>query len=813
MRRTLRQSGRPGAGTRRPMRARRKPHICFVAPLRLAGALARPDIQVVGGAEVQQCILARLLAANGYRVSMICLDYGQPSPRAGRRHHGATRRSAPDARRAGAALPASAAHHACGARCARSTPTSTTSARARCGPAWSREFCRRHGKRSIYAGASDRDFVPGAASRSATRATAGSTAAASRASTASWRRTPSSSRAAAATTGATRCVIPSCYSCRRAHATRDLARTTACCGSAPSTTTSGRASARHRRAPAAAALRHDRRPERRRRAPAGRLLRAHPRRAPRRCPTSSSPASCRSPRSSRWFDRARLLVNTSVYEGMPNVFLQAWARGVPTVATVDVGAPVQHRRSATSSAGRARGRGAARRSATLGAGLRATASRTSSATIPAARCSRATRGCLEELAAHEPRQREGERRVQRASSARALSLGAVKAFDHAHAVPAAGGAGALPRRRHLRRIPPAVARGRHGDGARHAQHARARSTTSCRAPSRGASACYIHQTLAFLALHRARRRGFFVSPLNPLAAGDAAAARRKYGALVPAFVALWVVACCSTSCRPSRSASRWQACATIGVSALRVALLAARRLVHRRHARDPVAAARRGAAQARRCSSATSAASTAWGRPWFERARVRRAVPPHRAVRPVERVLRLRGQADQWVAATLFSLHSFAAFSIAAIVGQLVQHLPPLGGRGLPAEHEPPAGRGRRARHDGDEQPRQRDGRRAAAIRCSPSCSSSRADLVTLVYTASYSRPRRSCASTSSAWRRWWSRSEAWCMLLRQGMFALGVTAVALAVSVAVSWSGGAHSSASPARPPAACSRSTSTAR
>lgn len=55
-----------------------KPHICFAAPN--AYPLISGDVSesIVGGAELQQVTIARNLVSRGYRVSMICFDFGQP---------------------------------------------------------------------------------------------------------------------------------------------------------------------------------------------------------------------------------------------------------------------------------------------------------------------------------------------------------------------------------------------------------------------------------------------------------------------------------------------------------------------------------------------------------------------------------------------------------------------------------------------------------------------------------------------------------------------------------------------------------------
>ena len=308
-----------------------KKHICFVAPHAWPVFSRDPRIEVVGGAEVQQSILARLFAAHGHRVSMISLDYGQPDAS---RIDGVTvhKAFAP-----GAGMPVLRFLHP------RLTSMWSALRRAdadiyycRSASIWLwlvTKFCRRHGRRSVYAGASDKDFVPGIGGQVRYARDRWLYRRGLAAVDAIVAQNEAQRASCLANYGREALVIPSCYELpeKIESGPRDRILWVGMLheNKRPELFVELAARLPQRRfvmiggpRPGAAAFFN------RIRAQAGRL--------PNLEFTGFLPLAEVEP----WFDRARVLVNTSVYEGMPNTFLQAWARGVPTLATVEVGAPV-----------------------------------------------------------------------------------------------------------------------------------------------------------------------------------------------------------------------------------------------------------------------------------------------------------------------------------------------------------------------------------------------------------------------------------------------------------------------------------------
>jgi len=135
-----------------------KPRICFVS-LTIWPVFARaPGLEVVGGAEVQQAILARQFARAGYEVSLVCMDHGQPD---GVMIDGITvyRAYAP-----AAGLPVLRFLHprlsALWAALRRADADLYYQRGAGMLTGVVARFCRRHSRRFLFAAASDLDFDP-----------------------------------------------------------------------------------------------------------------------------------------------------------------------------------------------------------------------------------------------------------------------------------------------------------------------------------------------------------------------------------------------------------------------------------------------------------------------------------------------------------------------------------------------------------------------------------------------------------------------------------------------------------------------------
>jgi glycosyltransferase involved in cell wall biosynthesis len=335
---------RPGIAKRaRPetLRAKKpgtKPHVCFVAP-HLWPVLSRdPALSMVGGAEVQQALLVRLLARAGHRVSVISLDFGQPDRAEvdGAVVHKTFR---PDD-----GIPALRFLHP------RLTSIWGALREVDADIYYQRaasmltgviaEFCRRHGKRSIYAGASDTDFVPGQQLIRLARDR--------------WLYRRGLSRvdrvvvqnraqrlACLEHYGREAQLIPSAYELPAAHRART--------GPPEGARVLWVGTVQPGKRPELLLELARRLPQRRfvmiggagnggLLAPRGYFERIRDQAAA--LPNVEFKGFLPFEQADAWFDHARVLVNTSRFEGMPNTFLQAWARGVPTLATVDVGSPV-----------------------------------------------------------------------------------------------------------------------------------------------------------------------------------------------------------------------------------------------------------------------------------------------------------------------------------------------------------------------------------------------------------------------------------------------------------------------------------------
>jgi len=295
---------------------------------------------------------------------------------------------------------------------------------------------------------------------------------------------------------------------------------------------------------------------------------------------------------------------------------------------------------------------------------------------------------------------------------------------------------------------------------------------------------YVHQTILFLALS-GMLCAALVGPWNPWMP-QAMAPLQKHGALVPAFIGLWIVAAMLDSLPTVEERIRWQAYVTVGTSLLRTVLVGVGAwasgdigVIFWLLLAVVVMKLAMLAAYVRRHHG--------FGAPWFDR---KAFADQFRQIAPfglASALYTLRLQADQWIAATLFALHSFAAFSVAAVFKPLVVVF-----RSSVLEAFVP--KMSRLQAAGDVRGMLELNSRGNVLVGTllyPVLAFTFAfaeEIVTLVYTAAYLEAAPVMRVYVAGIAIMVVEISSVLLMLRQGNFALGIHAVALAVSVAVSW-------------------------
>ena len=296
---------------------------------------------------------------------------------------------------------------------------------------------------------------------------------------------------------------------------------------------------------------------------------------------------------------------------------------------------------------------------------------------------------------------------------------------------------------------------------------------------------YVHQTMLYLAA-AGLVCGLLLSPWNPLMPA-ALEPLGRHGWVIPAFVALWVLTFMLDQLPSVDERIAWQVRATLGVSALRVALVA-------------LGAWLTGDLEVvvwllllLALVRAALLLYYVWRRhglrgPWLERAAFADQFGHAAPIGAGNALNALRSKADQWVAASLFAMSSFAAFSIAALVSQLMLIL-----RGsvmqvfLPSMSRLQAKGDLRAMLDMNSR-----GNVMVARLLYPLLAFTFVfahELVTLMYTASYVEAVPAIRAYVIGMLPMAIETASLVLLLRRGRFTLRMTLFTLALSVALSWS------------------------